>query len=139
MREAVGPIVDIIMENHSFTDALSAVQLAQAVEKYNIFYFEEPNTPTPKTSRYLKEKINIPLANGERLYTRWQYAECFEDMTIQVAQPDIGNTGGLTEAKKICDMAHVYDVSVEAHVCATPFSTDVTLHPGGGDPEFRHP
>ena len=48
VREAIGPDVDIIMENHSYLDAQSAVQLGRAVQKYNIFYFEEPSTPNVK-------------------------------------------------------------------------------------------
>ncbi len=68
MREAVGPYVDIIMENHSFTDAQSAVQLARAVEPFNIYYFEEPNTPDTQTAKYISEKTNIPIANGERIF-----------------------------------------------------------------------
>ncbi|WP_024293792.1 mandelate racemase/muconate lactonizing enzyme family protein [Lacrimispora indolis] len=136
VREAIGPNVDIIMENHSFPDANSAVQLGRIVQKYGIFYFEEPNTPTPKTAKYICEKLQMPIAHGERLYTRWQYAPYFENQSIQVIQPDIGNCGGVTEAKKICDMAHVYDVSVQAHVCASPISTAVALHLEAVIPNF---
>ncbi|KUO73913.1 MAG: hypothetical protein APF77_15595 [Clostridia bacterium BRH_c25] len=136
VREAIGPDVDIIMENHSFTDANSAVQLGRRVQKYNIFYFEEPNTPTPKTAKYISSKLEMPIANGERIYSRWQYAPYFEDSSIQVIQPDIGNCGGITEVKKICDMAYTYDVSVQAHVCASPLSTAVALHLEAVIPNF---
>lgn len=128
VREAVGPNVDIIMENHSYPDANSAVQLGRIVQKYNIFYYEEPNTPTPKTAKYICDKLQMPIAHGERVYSRWQYAQYFENQSVQVIQPDLGNCGGLTEGKKICDMAYVYDVSVQAHVCASPLSTAVALH-----------
>lgn len=136
VREAVGPDVDIIMENHSSPDANGAVQLARAVEKYNIFYFEEPNTPNPKTAKFIADRINMPIAHGERVYSRWQYAPYFEDMSVQVIQPDLGNCGGLTEGKKICDMAHVYDISVQAHVCAGPLSTCAALHLESVIPNF---
>ena len=128
VREAVGPGVDIIMENHSRPDAQSAVQLGRAVQKYNIFYFEEPNTPTPKTAKFICDKLEMPIAHGERVYSRWQYAPYFEEQSIQVIQPDLGNCGGITEGKKICDMAYVYDISVQAHVCASPLSTAAALH-----------
>ena len=128
VREAVGPGVDIIMENHSRPDAQSAVQLGRAVQKYNIFYFEEPNTPTPKTAKFICDKLEMPIAHGERVYSRWQYATYFEEQSIQVIQPDLGNCGGITEGKKICDMAYVYDISVQAHVCASPLSTAAALH-----------
>ena len=136
VREAIGPNVDIIMENHSRPDAQSAVQLGRAVQKYNIFYFEEPNTPNPKTAKFISSKLSMPIAHGERVYSRWQYAPFFEDQSIQVIQPDLGNCGGLTEGKKICDRAYVYDISVQAHVCASPLSTAVALHLESVIPNF---
>ena len=136
VREAIGPNVDIIMENHSRPDAQSAVQLGRAVQKYNIFYFEEPNTPNPKTAKFISSKLSMPIAHGERVYSRWQYAPFFEDQSVQVIQPDLGNCGGLTEGKKICDMAYVYDISVQAHVCASPLSTAVALHLESVIPNF---
>jgi galactonate dehydratase len=136
VREAVGPNIDIIMENHSRLDAQAAVQLGRRAQKYNIFFFEEPNTPTPKTAKYISEKLEMPIAHGERIYSRWQYAPYFENGSIQVIQPDIGNCGGLTEAKKICDMAYTYDVNVQAHVCASPLSTAVALHLESVIPNF---
>ncbi|MBS7528182.1 mandelate racemase/muconate lactonizing enzyme family protein [Fusibacter paucivorans] len=135
-REAVGSKVDIIIENHSNLDALSAVQFAQAAEKYNIFYFEEPNTPSPKTCKYISENTSIPIANGERIFSRWQYAPYFENMSLQIAQPDIGTCGGVTEAKKICDMAHAYDVAIQAHVCGSPLSLALSLHLEAAIPNF---
>lgn len=136
IREAVGPDVSIIIENHSNLDALSAVQYAQAAEKYDILYFEEPNTPSPKTAQYIKERTNIPIANGERIYTRWQYIPYFENMSLQVAQPDLGTCGGYTEVKKVCDMAHAYDVAVQLHVCGSPLSSTASLHLEAALPNF---
>ena len=136
VREAVGPDVDIIMENHSFLDANGAVQLGREAQKYNIFYYEEPCTPDPKLAKYVCDRLAMPIANGERIFSRWQYAKYYENQSIQVIQPDIGNCGGLTESKKICDMAYVYDVSVQAHVCASPLSTAVALHLEAAIPHF---
>lgn len=136
VREAVGPSVDIIIENHSNLDANSAVQLGTAVQKHNIFYYEEPNTPNPKTTRYIRDCLAMPIAHGERLYARWQFVPYFENQSVQVIQPDIGNTGGLTEAKKICDMAYAYDVCVQPHICAGPLSTAAALHLEAAIPNF---
>ena len=55
---------------------------------------------------------------------------------MQVIQPDLGNCGGITEGKKICDMAYVYDVSVQAHVCASPLSTSAALQLEAVIPNF---
>ena len=136
VREAIGPNVDIIMENHSFLDANGAVQLGREAQKYNIFYFEEPCTPDPTLAKYVCDKLAMPIANGERIFSRWQYAKYYENQSIQVIQPDLGNCGGLTEGKKICDMAYVYDVCVQAHVCASPLSTAVALHLEAAIPHF---
>ena len=115
---------------------LSAVQIGRRIEKYNILYYEEPNTPTPKLAKYIHDQLNIPIALGERVYTRWQYMQYFENLSVQVIQPDLGNTGGITEGKKICDMAHPYDISVQAHVCASPLSTAAAMHLECAIPNF---
>ncbi|WP_130890054.1 mandelate racemase/muconate lactonizing enzyme family protein [Fusobacterium varium] len=128
VREAIGPDVDIIMENHSYTDAQSALQLGRMAEKYDIFCFEEPTTPYPKITKYMSDKLNIPIATGERIYSRWQYAQYFENSSVQMIQPDFGNCGGITEGKKICDMAYAYDVGVQGHACGSPLSNVVALH-----------
>ncbi len=136
VREAVGPYVDIIMENHSYTDAISAVQLGKLADKYNLFAFEEPNTPSVKTSEYIANNISTPIANGERIFSRWQYAPYFEKNLLQLAQPDIGNCGGITEVKKICDLAHIYDASIQVHVAGSPLATNVALHLETAIPNF---
>ena len=136
VREAIGPDVDIIIENHSFTDSQSAAQLGNLVKKYNIFYFEEPSTPTPQLSKFVHDETGLPVANGERIYTRWQYIEYFKQNAIQVIQPDVGTCGGITEIKKICDMAHVFDVGVQVHACGSPLSTAAALHLECAIPNF---
>lgn len=136
VREAVGPDVDIIMENHSFLDALSAVQLGRAVRDYRIFFFEEPNTPDPKTAKYIAENLDIPIASGERIYTRWQYAKYLENSSLQIIQPDLGTCGGITEAKKICDMAYPYDVAVQIHSCGSPLCLAAALQVEAAIPHF---
>lgn len=136
VREAVGDDVDIIMENHSYIDAQGAVQLGRLAEKYNVMYFEEPCTPTPEMTKFVADRIKVSISQGERVYSRWGYAPYFVNGSVQLIQPDIGNCGGITEAKKICDMAHVYDVGVQAHVCASPLSTAAALHLEAAIPNF---
>lgn len=127
VREAIGPHVDIIMENHAFIDSNGALQLSKIAEKYNVFVFEEPCNSDPRQTLRVKEITKLPIAQGERLYSRWQYIPYFQDGSVHMIQPDIGNCGGITEAKKICDMAYAYDISVQAHVCAGPLSTAAAL------------
>ena len=94
-REAVGKNVDIILENHCYTDKLSAVQYGNMAKKYGILYFEEPTVPHPDLLSYVHQETGIPVASGERIYSRWQYRQYFEDNAIQIIQPDIGNSGGM--------------------------------------------
>ena len=137
-RNAVGDGVDIIVECHSHTDAISAVQYAQAVEKYRIYYFEEGTYPmNSMTARNAARKTNIPMANGERIYTRWQYLPFLIDDSIQVIQPEIANCGGITECKKICDLAHIFDASVQIHVCGSPISLAAALQVEAAIPNFQ--
>ncbi|MCC8060169.1 MAG: mandelate racemase/muconate lactonizing enzyme family protein [Clostridiales bacterium] len=136
VRETIGPKVDIMMENHSFTDASAAIQIGRRVQKYNIFAFEEPTSPSPKVMKHIADSLDMPLAQGERVYGRIQYIPYFEDMSMQLIQPDLGTCGGITEGKKICDMAYSYDVSVQLHVCASPLSTAAALHLESTLPNF---
>ena len=87
-------------------------------------------------NKFVSERLNMPIAQGERIYTRWGYAPYFEDGSIQMIQPDIGNCGGITETKKVCDLAHIYDVGVQIHVCSSPLLTAASLHLESVIPNF---
>jgi L-alanine-DL-glutamate epimerase-like enolase superfamily enzyme len=137
IREAVGPDVDIIAEMHAFTDTTAAIQFGRMIEELGIYYYEEPVMPlNPKQMKKVADNVKIPIAAGERIYTRWGYRPFFEDGSIDVIQPDICTCGGLTEVKKICDMAHVYDVTVQIHVCGGPISTAAALQVEAAIPNF---
>ncbi|MHC1711280.1 MAG: mandelate racemase/muconate lactonizing enzyme family protein [Solidesulfovibrio sp.] len=137
MREAGGDDLDIIIELHSLTDSISAIQIGQVLEELRIFYFEEPCHPLNSTSMLeIKNNVNIPIASGERIYTRFGFRPFFEDRSIQVIQPDICLCGGLTEAKKICDMGHTYDCAVQIHVCGSPISKAAALQIEAVIPNF---
>lgn len=136
-REAGGPDMDIIVEVHSLLDANTAIELGNALEPYRIMYYEEPTMPcNTAVYRHIKQKCNIPLATGERSYTRWDFRPFFEDRTLSFVQPDLANTGGITETKKICDMAQVYDIGVQVHVCGGPIATAAALQVEAAIPNF---
>ncbi len=136
-REAGGPDLDIIVEIHSLLDANTAAILGKELEKYRIMYYEEPTMPcNPSVFKHIKERCTLPLATGERSYTRWGFRQFFEDRTLDVIQPDLCNTGGITETKKICDMAQVYDVGVQIHVCGGPIATAAALQVEAAIPNF---
>ena len=78
----------------------------------------------------------MTIAGGERIYTRWGLRPYLEDQSLDVLQPDIGLTGGFTEAKKVCDYAQIYDVTVQAHVCGNPVATAAALQLEAAIPNF---
>ena len=136
MREA-GPDLDIIIELHALTDATTCIQLGKELAPLGVYYYEEPTQPlNTKLFREIRDKLDFPIATGERVYTRWGYRPFFEDHSIHIIQPDLCNTGGLTEGKKICDMAHVYDIGVQVHCCGGPVSAAAALQLEAVIPNF---
>ena len=137
MREAGGKDLDIIIELHAYTDSITAVQLGKKLEPLDIYYYEEPVHPLNVGSMLeIHRALNIPIASGERIYTRWGFREFLEQRAIQIVQPDITITGGISETKKICDMANVYDAAVQVHVCGGPIATAATLQLEAVIPNF---
>ena len=128
MRQAGGEELDIIVELHAYTDAVTAVQLGEAIRDLNVYYYEEPVHPlNVKNMLAVREKLSLPIATGERLTTRFGFRPFLESGAVQVVQPDVNVAGGITETKKICDMANVYDASVQLHVCGGPIGTAASL------------
>lgn len=137
IRDVLGENGDIIFECHSLPSLTSALQLGEIAEDFNCLYFEEPvNYLNSKLHEPLKQKLNVPIAAGERLYLRHGVREYIEKQTIDILQPDIGLCGGLTEAKKICDYVDMYDVKIQAHVCGGPIATAASLHLETAIPNF---
>ena len=137
MREAGGDDLDIIIEMHSNTDTIAAIQIADALKDLRIFYYEEPAHPlNVENFVQIKQKTNIPIASGERIYTRQGYRPFFEKRVLDVVQPDLCLCGGLSEAKKICDMAWTYDAAVQIHVCGSPISKAAALQIEAAIPNF---
>lgn len=137
IRQECGDELDIIVENHCRTDTYSAIAIGELCDKYKIYAYEEPTSPMlPELHKVIREKVNTPIAAGERIYTRWQYLQFFKDHSIQLIQPDVCNTGGISETKKISDLAHIYDVKVQAHVAGGPLSTAAALHVEAAIPNF---
>ncbi len=138
MREAVGDDVDILIELHSAPSVTAAIQLGQALEEFHCMFFEEGvHYLNPELQKKLSDNVNIPMAAGERLYTRWGYRQYFENQSLAMIQPDLCLAGGLTEGKKICDYAHVYDITVQMHVCGSPITTAAALQLEAVIPNFQ--
>lgn len=137
VRDAIGPDVDLILENHCITSGNTALQFGKLAEPYDIMFLEEPAAPgNPMEYKLLSERLGIPLATGERSYTRWGFLELLENGSLSVVQPDLGNCGGITEGRKICDLAHTFGASVQTHTCNTPISVAASLHLEAAIPNF---
>lgn len=137
LRDAVGPNVDIIIEIHCYLGTSAAIQFGRAIEPYRIYFYEEPiHAMNSDNMELIARSVQIPLAAGERLYTRWGFRPLFEKHALGVIQPDMCLVGGFTEAKKVCDMANTYDVTVQAHACGGPVTTAAALHLEASIPNF---
>ena len=137
MREVGGKDLDIIIELHSYTDTISSVQLGQRLENLRIYYLEEPCSPlNPVNMLEVHRQVNIPIASGERIYQRTGFQPFLEARSLQVVQPDVCLCGGISEAKKICDMANTYDCAAQIHVCGSPISKAAALQIEAAIPNF---
>jgi galactonate dehydratase len=124
VREAVGPDVDICVEVHGILGVTSAIEMGRRLVPYRPYFYEEP-VHALNVDAMLKVSKNVPLpiAAGERLYTRFGFRQYIEKQVVDIIQPDISLAGGLTETKKIADYAETYDMHVQPHLCAGPVHT----------------
>lgn len=138
IREGLGEDADIILELHSFTSTAGALQLAELFEDLDILFVEEPtHYNSPHAHVKVAQHSRIPVATGERLYTRWGFLPYFEAGAIDLAQPDMGLVGGIGEGVRIAHLAHTYDVGIQAHICGSPLATAVGLQVEAAIPNFE--
>jgi galactonate dehydratase len=137
VRDAVGPGNDIICELHALTDTNTAIQLGREIDDLKCLYMEEPVIPLNVESTVeVARAIKTPLAGGERIFTRWGYREFLEKRALRVLQPDLCTVGGLTEGKKVADMANIYDVYIQFHTCGSPIALAAALQIEAVIPNF---
>ena len=137
VRDAVGPKVDLMVDMSCELTPDNIIQVGRALEEFDLMFLEEPVDPTNvKALKMVSDKLDMTIAVGERLYTRYGFRPVMEAQACGVLQPDIGNTGGLMETKKIAAMAEVYSMKIAPHVCAGPVATAVALHLDASIPNF---
>ncbi|MGY3361931.1 D-galactarolactone cycloisomerase [Bradyrhizobium sp. GM0.4] len=129
VREAIGPTVSLMVDaNHAF-DSVAAIRLGRMIEKHDIGWFEEPVPPEDLAGyRAVKAAISIPIAGGECEFTRFGFRNMFVSHALDIAQPDICAAGGLSECKKIADMAEAFGVRYNPHVWGTAIAIAASLH-----------
>lgn len=137
IRDAVGDSVGIVIELHGMTDVNTSIQLGRELDQYNCLYYEEPGQSMDyRYTKMLKDSVKTCVATGERIGSAWGFKPFIENRAIDVAQPDLGVVGGITEMKKICDFANMYDVGIQIHCMSGPICCAATLHMESALPNF---
>jgi D-galactarolactone cycloisomerase len=128
VREAIGPDIALMVDaNHAY-DAVAAIRLGRMIEADNIGWFEEPVPPEDVAGyRAVKAAISIPIAGGECEFTRFGFRDILALRAIDIIQPDTCAAGGLSECKKIADMAEAFGVRYNPHVWGTGIAIAASL------------
>ena len=128
VREAVGSDVALMVDaNHGY-DAVAAIRLGRMIEALDIGWFEEPVPPEDLSGyRDVKAAISIPIAGGECEFTRFGFRDLLVSRAVDIVQPDTCAAGGLSECKKIADMAWSFGVRYNPHVWGTGIAIAASL------------
>ena len=121
IRKAVGDRCDILFGTHGQMTFSSAVRLAKKIERYDPLWFEEPVPPDNIDSMALvASKTSIPIATGERLSTKYEFAKVIEKKAASIIQFNLGRVGGILEAKKIAAIAEAHGMQIAPHLYCGP-------------------
>ena len=123
IREACGKHFGIAIDFHGRVHKPMAKVLAKKLEEFDPMFLEEP--VLCENMEYFPEIAaccNIPIATGERLFTRWDFKRLFQTGGVDIIQPDLSHAGGLTEVKKIAAMAEAYDIALAPHCPLGPIA-----------------
>ena len=123
VREATGKSFDIAIDFHGRIHKGMAKVLAKELEALHPFFLEEPVLPEHNEAlREIAQHTTIPIATGERLYSRWDFKQLLHDGYVDIIQPDVSHAGGISEVRKIATMAEAYDVAVAPHCPLGPIA-----------------
>ena len=121
LREAVGVRADLLFGTHGQMTAAGAIRLARRLEPYDPLWFEEPVPPdAPEEMAKVARGTTIPIAAGERLATKYDFARLLRADAAAILQMNLGRVGGLLESKKIAGMAEVQHVQIAPHLYCGP-------------------
>ncbi|KGT38413.1 galactonate dehydratase [Heyndrickxia coagulans P38] len=128
VREAVGQYIGIGIDFHGRVHKPMAKILAKELESYRPMFIEEPVLPQNNEDlREIAHSTNIPIATGERMFSRWDFKQVLADGYVDIVQPDLSHAGGITECKKILSMAEAYDVAAAPHCPLGPIALAACL------------
>jgi galactonate dehydratase len=137
IRDAVPADVDIALDFHGRYSPAMAIRLAQALAEFHPLFYEEPCLPENVDAMVtIARSTTVPIATGERLFTKWGFREVLEKQAAAVLQPDLSHCGGILEAKKIAAMAETYYAAVAPHCPLGPISLAACLQLDACIPNF---
>jgi len=135
VRNAAGPHFDIGIDFHGRVHKPMAKVLVKELEQFHPMFIEEPVLPENNEAlRDIAQHTSIPIATGERMYSRWDFKKILMDGYVDIIQPDLSHAGGITECKKIISMAEAFDVAAAPHCPLGPIAlaaclqVDATCH-----------
>ena len=135
IREATGKYFGIAIDFHGRVHKPMAKILAKKLEEFDPMFIEEPVLcENMEDFHDIATSCNIPIATGERLFSRWDFKRLLHAGGIDIIQPDLSHAGGITEVKKIASMAEAYDVALAPHCPLGPIAlaaclqVDATCH-----------
>jgi len=128
VRDAIGADIALMVDaNHAY-DASAAIRLGRMIEEHDIGWFEEPVPPEDITGyQAVKAALSIPIAGGECEFTRFGFRNLLVSRAVDIVQPDTCAAGGLSECKKIADMAEAFGIRYNPHVWGTGIAIAASL------------
>jgi galactonate dehydratase len=139
VADAVGRDVAIAIETHAFLNAPTAVEMAFRLAKldFNCMWYEEPALPEfPDSIADIRRQIPLPVCIGERLHSRFMARAALEKQAADIIMPDITRCGGISELRKMANLAECYNVPIAPHNPNGPFSTIASAHAMATVPNF---
>lgn len=128
-RERVGKDGTVMFDAHCAVPPAMLIQLAAAIEPYDILFLEEVAVPgNIEVFKRLKQHIKIPMATGERDRTIWGMIPYLQERCIDILQPDVGHTGGISQVKKIATLAEAYFVPLAPHNTCSELGLSASMH-----------
>lgn len=137
MREWVGPDVELAFDFHGKMTPAMAIEVCHELKGMRPMFVEEP-VPQENVDalKQVADKVSFPIATGERLLTRWGFREVIEKQAAAYLQPDTSHAGGITELKKIANMAEVYYMHILPHCAIGPVAFSASLQVDAVVPNF---
>ena len=137
IRNAVGNKLEVGIGTHGQLSTFSAIRVADYLEPYHPYWFEEPVPPEniDEMAR-VAAHTSIPIATGERLVTKYEFSQVLEKQAAQIIQLDVGQCGGITEAKKIASIAEAHYAMIAPHMYCGPIAAASAIQIDTCSPNF---